>query len=221
MKKNLPFLITLLILIFVSIFTVCFFTLHERIIYTYSEEYKGYLVSDIKGISNEITIPSTYKDKNVVGIGQRAFYKNERVKKINFEDESKIKIIEKLAFSECSNLESFELVGTYNIERNAFSYATSLKYVKISPVNLGASVFYGDTNLEEVLLGDNLKNIGTYAFSKTKIEILNLPKSLKNISYNAFIDMPYLKEISLYKANIISDLEYLNSLNNIKINDLS
>lgn len=218
--KKIPFIITLVLLFVISISSVIFFTLYPRFIYEYSEKYNGYLVTDFKGVKSEITIPKTYKDKNVVGIGARAFYKNNKLEKVIFESEHII-VIEKLAFSECTSLKEIDLSKVDNIERNAFSYDSSLTSINLNAINLGSSVFYGCTSLEKINLGDNLKTIGSFIFAKSKINTLTFPITLETVAEDTFAEMTNLKEINIYKNRVINGINYLNSLEGIKINNLS
>lgn len=220
MKHKLPYIITLVALFCVALGSVLFFTLYPRLIFEYSEKYEGYLVVDAKGISTEFTIPKTYKDKDVVGIGERAFYKNNKLERIIFENKN-IKIIEKLAFSECTNLVSIDLSGIDNIERNAFSYAKSLDNITLNCINLGASAFYGCESLKNINLGSNLKTIGSFVFSKSLIETLTFPKTFEVLAYDTFSDMAKLKEINIYKRSLNEGINYLNSLEGVTINNLS
>ena len=62
-------------------------------------------------------------------------------------------------------------------------------------------------------------SIGSYAFSKTNIETLNIPSSVIVIYNDAFVDMPKLKTINVYADTLTkSSKEYLNSIENVIIN---
>ena len=222
MKKYLPYTIILLILLITSISSIIFFTVKTRIIYEYSDIYNGYLVSDVRGISSTITIPKEYDGKNIVGIKQRAFYKNDKIEKVLFEDKSNIIIIEKLAFSECSKLKEIDLSNVKYIERNAFSYASNLEEVSLDNlIELGASAFFDCSNLKKLNSMNLIENIGSYAFYNTKIEELSFPNTLRVISYDSFLNMNKLKKISLYYNNLKDGNSYIDSLNGIEIIKLS
>ncbi len=49
-----------------------------------------------------------------------------------------------------------------------------------------AEAFYGDTNLEDVALPENLESIGSLAFANSSIKSINLPASITYIAEDAF-----------------------------------
>ena len=221
MKKYLPYTIILAILSLIAIGSIIFFTLKQKIVYVYDDYYKGYLVSEVRGVSKEVVIPKEYDNKPVVGIGERAFYKNDHVEKIVFEDKLNIIVIKKLAFSECAGLKEIDLSSVEEIERNAFSYAKSLNNINLGCKNLGSSAFYGCESLNTITIANNLVSIGSYAFSKTKIEKLNLPNTLTKVYEDAFSEMKELKEINIYLNKLIDGYSYVKSLEGVKVNNLS
>ncbi len=213
LKKNLKILIPLFIVIISLItFLILFFNI-PRIKYEFNDTINGMEVTNVYGNSNEYEIEDKVDGYNVVSIGVRSFYHKTNLVKIKFKDSSKIKI-SKLAFSECDNLEIINLDNILEIETSAFSYCKKLDNITISAKNIGASAFYGCDNLKNIELKDGIKNISSYAFSKTKIEELSIPQTVENIYTDAFIDMPYLKKINCYSKNL-NVKKYLDTLKDI------
>ncbi len=216
MKKKLGIIIITSLFI-ISIFLVAFFTILPRQIYELNNS-GTYTLTDVRGMAKTVEVNEKYNDKDVTIVGIRAFYKNERIQKIILP--KTITKIERLAFSECKNLKEINLLNVNMLERNSFSYCGSLTNINFNGKYIGASSFYGCENLEDIGFGSNLIDIGSYAFAKTKIKKIILPNTLKNISIDAFADMPSLEEIDLYLSNISTGLDYINSLKNIKIVNL-
>ena len=51
---------------------------------------------------------------------------------------------------------------------------------------IGEEAFYGDTNLDEVVLPEGIRTIGPRAFSRSTVRRINLPDSLESIAEDAF-----------------------------------
>ena len=201
------------------LFLVLFFSI-PRLDYKYDDTYNGYIVSKCYGDSLTYRIKDTHKKKNISGVGVRTFYKK-NIKEIIFDNTDNIEVIERLAFSECKKLENINISNVKYFERNCFSYCKNLKVEELNAIDIGASTFYGCESISSIKLNDGLRTIGSYAFSKTNIEILDLPSSVIDIYYDAFSDMSNLKEINVYYDNLSRDSKnYINSLEGILINKL-
>lgn len=140
-----------------------------------------------------------------------------------------LKVIEKGAFANSTNLENINLPEHLNsIEENTFNNCTSLKDIKL-PSQLtvirdyafyncgleklvlpqGVSVidrnaFENNINLKKVELPEGLHSIGEFSFSKTAIEEISFPLRLTYIGREAF------KESKLKKVDIPRGVSEIN-----------
>lgn len=207
MKKKIIYIITpICILILVAI--ILFFNI-PRVKYVYDEASDSYYVSKVYGNSKSYTISSSYNDKAVVGISDRAFYKKDRLEEIILPQS--IKIINRLAFSECTNLKKINLENVVEIQRNAFSYCYNLDNLTLNAQKLGASVFYDCNKLKMIDLGNELLFIGSMAFSKTAIASINIPRSVTTLGDNCFSYCNNLANINVYGDNLKNNA-YLRTL---------
>ncbi len=217
LKKYWKYFIPILVLLIIMLIFVLFFSI-PRVKYKYDDLNKTYIVESVYGNANSYTISSKVNDKDVTKIGDRAFYSKD-LNKIVFDENNKIDTVKRLAFSECKNLEYIDLSNVKYFENNCFSYCEKLSINELNAVDIGIGAFYGCTNIKELKLNDGLFSIGSYAFSKTNIETLNIPSSVIVIYNDAFVDMPKLKTINVYADTLTkSSKEYLNSIENVIIN---
>ena len=217
MKKKLIYIIPSFSLVIISILTILLYLFIPRLTYTYNKEYKGYFVDKAYGISESYTIPSTYKNEKVVGIGIKAFYSNDKLKEIIFEAPENIKVISKEAFFECHNLSKIDLSKVEEIERNAFSYNESLKEITISAKNIGASAFYSCKALDTINLNEGISSIGSLAFAYANVTNITLPKSLANLYVDSLKYLEKLETLNVYEQNRLTSnsLSYLNTFKSI------
>ena len=208
LKKYLKIFIPTGIALAIILFLILFFNI-PRVTYKYVEEYDGYFVNNVYGNASTYEIKNEHKGKEVVGISTRAFFKKNKLKSISLPEN--IKIIDRLAFSECKNLERINLENVNTIYRNAFSYCNSLKDLNIGAEYIGASAFYKCENLKNVTLTNTL-SIGSMAFSETKIKNIILPKSVIEVGSDCFYNCFLLENISVY-GNNLKDNVYLKTLN--------
>ena len=184
-----------------------------RLDYTYSKAYDGYLVSLVYGNGKEYTIPSTYNDKKVVGIDTRAFYNHYNLETINFESEENIKVIERLAFSECKSLKNIDLSNVREIGKNAFYNCVSLDNINVGAKYIGSSAFFGCSSLKNITILDDCVSIGSYAFTSCySLEALTIPKNVMNVGSKCF-DYSGIKELRvpsyLRENSYIVSLDYV------------
>ena len=213
-KNNLIQLIVVIAIFLISIITTVLYFNIPRLSYKYIEDYDGYVVDHAFGNSKEYTIPATYKEKNVVGFGTRAFYNHTKLERVIAEDNSNFSVVMKLAFSGCKSLKEIDLSNIAIIERNAFSYCSSLAEVEIYATKLGASAFYGCSSLESVILAEGLTSIGSMAFAKTKISDIIIPASVDYIYEGSFDYNDNLKRVIIKNSTLLND-EYIKSLGDI------
>lgn len=104
--------------------------------FEYDEMEKAFKITRVKTTDNDIQIPSTYLDLNVVSLASTSFYKKSSTKRVTFEETSNIQ-----------NLEgrTFERSGLMSI------------IIPSSVTRVGAELFYKCRALQSVtLLGDKL-----------------------------------------------------------------
>ena len=102
----------------------------------------------------EISIPSS-----VVKIGVGAFYACKNLRRVKFERQSELKIIDPFAFQNCINLEFLELTDGLR--------------------QINAHSFWACEQLGEVVFPESLENIDASSFFSTKLHRAVLPKGCK------------------------------------------
>lgn len=171
---------------------------------------KGIRITSYNGFENErVIVPKEIDGKPVISIGVEAFM-NTNLSQIILP--STLKGILASAFKGCKNLTHIDLpYGLEYLGPSCFS-STALSSITIpdTVTSLSEKCFSGCNNLEKVLLGNNiteiesdaftfcgkltsislpdsLQSIGSGAFSCTKIQTISLPDSLQNIGHQAFL----------------------------------
>lgn len=173
--------------------------------------YGSSIFEDCKKLS-DVTLPDTMTE-----IPESMFEGTTSLKKIVFP--ANLQIIQKNAFCE-SGLETLTLPSKLKtIEGGAFG-RTNIQTVTIpdSVTYMGGSAFYGCKKLTSVKIGKGLKTIpddafaataiknidfgnvsviSDYAFSESKFETLNIPSTVTDIQYRAFVYSISLASITL------------------------
>lgn len=206
-------LLAIIILIF-SLYFV-FVSKKTEFEFEYSSKYDGYVLTKYLGYDKTVKIPDRYKSQKVIGIGNRAFYKNNDVRNIVFGNnvliistesfsESKVESIQlnnKLeyigyaAFYNCTNLKSinFENTSLLEIYPYAFSGCLNLEISLSFPNSLTKIhkyAFQGCYSIEYVTLNEGLLYIGDGAFnhcSNAKNKELIIPNSIIQIGGDSYI----------------------------------
>ena len=144
----------------------------------------------------------------ITRIGKSAFQYHSSLRKVFFQDGSRLKSIDGRAFFACKHLKEINLPdGLTNIwdecfsetalesirlpdnlkkiDYGAFSQCVELRSVTIGKVvkEIGTSAFCFCANLQKVKILGNVEKIGENAFSYTDIEELVLPNSVKKSLY--------------------------------------
>ena len=186
------------------------------------EEYgTGYALVAYNGNDTEVTVPATYKGKNVITIGagkvynfqyiRDAFSNNTKIKRVILPDT--VRNINHASFMFCSSLEEIVMPKVENIGAYAFYQCTSLKEMNLPTtlINIYSYAFAGCTLLKEVNLPAGLLNIFSNAFSGcSSIEYIDFPSSLQTIQNCAFYKCNSLTGIKLNNTNVtISDSAFL------------
>ena len=186
--KNKIILIVTASIIVLSLLTIILYNEIPRLSFTFDKELNGYVIKKAYGSVDTYDIPRTYKDYDVVGIGEQAF----SASKVSYLDlsETNIKEIRQGAFADCSNLS--EIIFNENLSKianNAFMNCPSLNRIDLRNTNLeilGGSVFFDCINLTEVYLPKSLEELGSYCFYNTSLTKLSYYSNL-NLRENALL----------------------------------
>lgn len=102
------------------------------------------------------------------------------------------------AFSRCKDLKKIVINGPVAIQDYLF-INSKVQTVEIgnSVETIGSTAFYKVSSLENILLSDNLKSIGSYAFYNTGLKTVTIPNSVTSIKSYAFQLCYDLKEVTI------------------------
>lgn len=162
----------------------------ESLQYTLSGD--GYVVSGIGTCTDtEITIPSAYNGKPVIGIGKSAFKDCRELTEIVIPDG--VTIINNSAFYGCSELSRITLPESVTvIDKSAFAGCGNLKELKLPSgiTEIGDQAFYGCERIMSITVPSSVTKIGSNAFSCARlVEVYNLSqlKITEGSNYNGAI----------------------------------
>jgi hypothetical protein len=186
-------------------------------------EIKNNVLVKYHGNKDSIIIPN-----NVKVIGEYAFEDNIKLKTVTFSDS--VEVVQKYSFKGCSNI-TYVLLGkkTKELGEKAFADCTNLRRIHIpeSLKKIGEGCFYKckslvevninvDTipkeafcdceSLQDIKLGASVRILGDYCLKNTKLYELTIPKSVKEIGFEA-ISSRFLQEVHL--EGIIENFELL------------
>lgn len=186
------------------------------------EDGDSYVVTSYKGSQQEVTIPSKYKGKKVVGIWSNAFV-NSSIKSITIP--STVDKIGSYAFYNCYALQTVTLnEGLKEIGRSVFE-GTSIEEITILGTVEKVDSLFGDVKIKvkdgnakyeaidncliekatkKLISGgkysvipDGVKEIGKEAFCGTSIESATIPSTVEKIGLSAFSRCKKLKTVTL------------------------
>ncbi len=207
-KKQIAFPIFLKtgIVVLAAIFIPMIMFANPKLLYfNYGDGYA--VVKYTKGLvkqSDNVVIPDTYKEKNVVAIGNSAF-KNTSVKNVTLPQN--LESIKSKAFYNCKNLESIYIPqNVTEIRASAFEDCSNLKNVTLPNgiVDIRASAFKNDTKLVGIELPESLEYLGASAFSYcSSLQEITIPPKVIEINGQTFEYCTSLRRINLHD-NIIS-----------------
>lgn len=154
--------------------------------------------------NNTVTIPETYKGKQVLSINENAF-KNSNIEVINLPNG--LESIKTKAFLNAKNLKKIDIPSTVReIRGNAFENCTNLKTVNLHEglKDIRGSAFKNNVNLVNIKLPNSLEYLGASAFSNcSSLVEITIPKSVTEINGQTFEYCTSLKTVNLHD-NIIS-----------------
>lgn len=155
--------------------------------------------------------------KNIEEIQDNAFCNCENLTEVIFGDE--LKEIGPNAFYRCTSLKKINVGNKLEkIGINSFYGCSSLKKINLgdSLISIGNQGFRDCVKLEEIYLGKSINRLNDYIFSNTNIKEVYIPKNIKQIGAGCF---SYCR--NLEKVKIDSDIKELstdlfNSCQNLK-----
>lgn len=135
-------------------------------------------------------------------VGDFAFANCQTLKSVTFNEGTER--IGEWSFYQATNLEKISLGKTVvDIERNAFSYCSSLQEITVDAENKNFSV------IDNVLFADEGKKLVLYPHGKTDVDY-KVPNSVTEIGYGAFYGNAHLESITFSEnLSIISDYAFL------------
>lgn len=193
--------------------------------YTLSSSGTSYIVSGIGScVDSDIIIPANYKGKQVISIGDSAFYGCSSLTSISIPDSvtsigdfafvvcgrlmnitipDSVTSIGNFAFDSCGGLMNIIIPdGVTYIGDNAFHGCGSLTSITIpdSVTSIGNRVFDGCDGLTSITISNNVTSISDYAFRNcSSLKSVIIPDSVASIGDWAFDDCSSLKTV-LYKG---------------------
>ena len=184
---------------------------------------QSYCVSGIGTCTDtDIVIPSTYYERPVTSIGDRAFYNCSKLTSITIPDSvtnigdsafhncrtltnitipDSVTSIGEKAFFLCSSLTSITIPDSVtNIGKYAFEGCSSLVSIVIpnSVTSIGSEAFWGCSSLTNVTIGNSVTSIGNHAFYNcSNLTSITIPDSVTSIGDGAFYHCINLTSITI------------------------
>ena len=157
---------------------------------------------------DSVVVPSTFNDRVVTEIGDRAFYNLSAIEEITIPDT--ILAIGDYAFARCTELVTLTIPDSVlEIGEGAFIECTALETVELSAAltDIGDKAFYRCTALTTIPLPASLENIGAGAFAFCKsLPSLVVPASVQVIGEMAYTDCVGIESITFEREN--TDIEF-------------
>lgn len=140
------------------------------------------------GTEEEVTLPTSYNYRKVVGIKDSGFYNNKTIKKVNMGED--ITYIGMAAFQGCTALTEFEFPSKLRVIDSGAFYGckglTSLVFPS-SLLAVGQAAFTQCVNLVSVTLNEGLQELYKQAFEgDEKLTSINIPSTLTAIGESCF-----------------------------------
>ena len=172
--------------------------------FSLNDDGTAYSVTGYNGSSTEVVIPSVYKDKPVVSVGD-AFMDNAKIKSVTISEG--VESLGIFTFRNCSALESLTLPNSLkSIVTGAFANCINLRY------NEYDNAYYigndknpylvvmkaKDTEISSCRIHNDTKVISGWAFDNcTKLSSVTIPNGVKSICHSAFHRCSGLTSIAL------------------------
>ena len=161
---------------------------------------KNNVLIEYLGDKKDKTITSLIIPAKITTIKANVFEKCQYIKKVTFEDGSKLSKIEKYAFKDCGALKTVSLPkGLKTIGYKAFGLCTSLeKFTIPGSVTYGNQIFGSSGTVKTVTFGSGIKTIPENILKNAgSVESVTIPSKITSIGKNAFYNCISLKKVSL------------------------
>ncbi len=156
----------------------------------------------INGFANsadkiDAIIPATFGGKDVIGIGEEAFYNTSEIETVELP--KSLKYIGKSAFSFCSELKLSSLPeSVIHIGSRAFSYCKKISNMSFTgEVEYIGEYLFASSGMQEISVPANMTEIPCGMFFDTQISSFDVPLHISSIGKNAFSRCVLLEEIVL------------------------
>lgn len=168
---------------------------------------------------DHVVIPSTFNDRTVTVIGEKAFYSLASVVEVTIPDT--VVKIDKYAFARCTELTAINLpAGLLEIADYAFTECDKLASVNLgsSLLTIGDKAFWGCTALTDIPLPATLETIGDAAFwGCTAMPSVEFPASVKKIGTLAYYDCTGIQSIKFGADDVtIGDFAFVTDGSTLK-----
>lgn len=163
----------------------------------------GITITKYIGEAEQVVIPQQIEDKDVLIIGQSAFSET-AITSVIMPDT--VIYILPWAFVNCNNLETVQISASLQvIGMNAFQNCTALETIDLSKATIMESIeddaFNGCLNLCKITFSDSIVRIGKNAFFQCEsLEQIILPQNLQEIGESAFCACTGAKRIWIPKT---------------------
>ena len=162
------------------------------------------------GLTNykTVTIPSTYKNENVVTLRGNTFSNMPLLESVNLPDT--ITEIRGQAFKNCLNLKEVNLPKKLEyLGGGAFYNAKALTHIELpnTLTYLGGESFYGASSLVEVTLSENLSEIRGDSFEYcTSLQNITIPDKVTRIGGHAFYGDTALSKVIISENSMLREI---------------
>lgn len=148
----------------------------------------GLRILGYEGSEQELIIPEEIDGQPVIEIGERAFYQNKTLIRVELPDT--VKEISEWSFQFCENLEEIDFGnGVETIKESAFYGCIFLNRLDFPNTlkEIGISAFMNDENLVEINFSEGLQKINLLSFAGcTALKEVRIPESVESIGESAF-----------------------------------
>lgn len=168
------------------------------------------------GSLETIVLPASIEE-----LGELAFYYCTNLKTVTLPSKSKITLMPRAVFNNCSSLEQINIPNNVKkIDRSAFYGCSSLTSIDIpsSVIEIRSQAFDECTNLSEIKLNEGLEIIENMVFYNTAIKKMDIPSTVTELGSSAFAACENLSIVSCgSNLNVIGESVFKDCINLIEV----